>query len=62
MAYIVLANSCLPCDDGDCPKIVQDSETGLVGIQGSVTPGAEEEHISWMSSATLRHLIGQLPG
>lgn len=57
MSYIVLATS--GCDGGDCPKIVEDTATGLVGIQGAVAPGAAEEHISWMSPATLRHLIGE---
>jgi len=62
MEYIVLADTCDPCIGGDCPKIVQDPETGLVGVQGSETPGSTKEHISWMGPSQLRQLLGQYAG
>lgn len=60
MPWTVLAH--LPgCRNGDCPTIFRDDETGLIGIQGSVAPGAEKEHISWMTEDHFRTLSGQLP-
>jgi len=60
MGYQVLAQ--LPdCEGGDCPKILRDPETGMIGVQGTVVPGATEEHISWMSPEDYRILVGQLP-
>lgn len=47
------------CDGGECPTIYSD-EAGNVGIKGSVEPGAEKEHISWMTAAEFKHLLSQL--
>ncbi|MBV9312842.1 MAG: hypothetical protein JO100_03670 [Pseudonocardia sp.] len=59
MAYLVLAR--LPsCEDGDCPKILRDTDTGLIGIQGAECPGAASEHISWMAESEFRLLLGKI--
>lgn len=59
MAWTVIAH--LPsCRNGDCPTIYRDADTGKVGIKGAQTPGAEQEHISWMTEAEFRVLAEQI--
>lgn len=55
---IVLAHT-PDCDGGDCPTLYSDGD-GNIGVQGSTEPGAQTEHISWMTTAEFRHLVAQL--
>lgn len=57
--YIELAS--LPdCTGGDCPKIIRDPITGMIGVRGSVAPGSKDEHVSWMSPEDYRTLTAQI--
>ena len=49
------------CDDGDCPEVVRNPASGMVGMVGRTTDatGETREHIAWMTPAEFDQLVGR---